>query len=146
MKKVAKTGAQRIREYRARIIAYEKAVAARSVTNVEAVQTESQQNIDYNLVDKDEDQHLLLYESLLRQNILQEDVPLLPESPPTNTMQMQSSAQTQSSLRKHSEIAKTPAPSTSGSSNSMVCNDNCVANRETSFFGLFRQNLVSGRM
>lgn len=120
MKKVAKTGAERIRAYRARIIANENAAAARSANNFEGMdyQKVSQQNLD------DENKHSLHHEALSRQStqdevkddhsqfliptIHQQDSSFLLEIPSNNTMDIQSSTQ-KATRRIHSKIPKTAA-------------------------------------
>lgn len=93
VRKVAKTGAERIREYRARIIALENASAAGHATNVEdmAIQTASQQKLEDNQVAMRENQRSLLYEALSRQSSQAEQEAGL------------------TTLRRHSKTAKTPA-------------------------------------
>lgn len=93
-----------------------------------AIQTKSQQYLDDLQVDMRQNQRSLLYEALTRQSsqieqvagddhrqfvdqvdVHQHNLPLFSEAPSTSIMQMQSSTEKVSKLRRHSKTAKTPA-------------------------------------
>ncbi|GBP91230.1 hypothetical protein EVAR_60680_1 [Eumeta japonica] len=130
VRKVAKTGAQRIREYRARIRALENAAVARSAPTVEgiAAQIAPQQNLEDSGVDMCQNHHSLLYKALSRQrsrdeqevrdnhqqfidqvDVHQQHLLLHSGVPSTSTKQTQNSTQKITVIRRHSKIAKTPA-------------------------------------
>lgn len=120
VKKVPKTGAERIRTYRERIRALEKASAAAS--NLIPGQTSTQEKSDE---DQAQNQRSLLFEALSRQNkqesqdnhrklVVQVDLhqnpPFLSVTPSTSTAEMESDdTQNVAKLRRHRKIAKTPA-------------------------------------
>uniref|UniRef100_A0A1B6D3E5 Uncharacterized protein n=1 Tax=Clastoptera arizonana TaxID=38151 RepID=A0A1B6D3E5_9HEMI len=126
LNKVAITGEERICEYRARIRAAENSTSIESKGT--AVQKTLLKNLKANPAKMHENHHSLLYQALTRQNrqvkqkavddyqqfafqveVHQQNLPLLSESISSRTVQMQSSTQNATGIKRQSETAQTPA-------------------------------------